>query len=193
MIDYKHYLELLAYVADAHQKKVLPTAKALRTFPSGEKNPYITHPLWCSMMLLLETQLPESIREPGALALLYHDILEDTSSPLPEGLPPKTVELINDMTYENFKQEVDAVLLKGPEVQLLKLYDKVATLYDGALRSFRYPEWLDFTEKLIERVEEAYGELNIVLLGKELCKKYRRLVAEGTVLKLPSEQSPLAV
>lgn len=91
MLDYKQYLKLLAYVADAHQEQVLPTAKALRTFPSGEKNPYFTHSLWCSMMLLLETQLPESIREPGSLALLFHDVLEDTSASLPETLSAETV------------------------------------------------------------------------------------------------------
>ncbi|MBI4256663.1 hypothetical protein HY626_01240 [Candidatus Uhrbacteria bacterium] len=189
MIDYKIYLDYIQSAANAHQENVLPTAKALRTFPTGEKNPYITHTLWCSMMLLLETQLPEEIREPGAIALLFHDVLEDTSSPLPESLSPKSVQLINDMTYENFQEEVAAVLLKEPEVQLLKLYDKVATLYDGALRSFRYPEWLDFTEQLIERVQKNYGELNIVLLGKALVKKYRDMLATGSIAKLPSEMT----
>lgn len=94
------------------------------------------------------------------------------------------------MTYENFEKEVRLVLSKGPEIQLLKLYDKVATLYDGALRSFRYPEWLAFTDQLLERVEGHYGELNIVLLGKALVKKYRDLLAAGTVPKLPSEMVP---
>lgn len=187
MINYKEYSEYVRYVAEAHQEKVLPTAKAFRVFPSGEKNPYFTHSLWCSTMILLETQLPESLRENGAIALLFHDVLEDTSSPLPESLSPESVSLINDMTYKDFKEEVGGVLKKDSEVKLLKLYDKVATLYDGCLRSFRYPEWLDFTEKLIVDVEENYGQLNIVILGKELVVKYRNMLASGTIPKLSTE------
>lgn len=187
MIDYKQYTEYVKYVAEAHQEKVLPTAKALRTFASGEKNPYFSHTLWCSMSALLETRLPESIRDDAAIALLFHDILEDTSAPLPESLTPGAVKLIQDMTYENFQQEVTEVLEKDSVVHLVKLYDKVATLYDGALRSFRYPEWLDFTEKLIDLVERAYGDLNIVILGKALVAKYRPMSVSGTIPKLPSE------
>ncbi len=92
------------------------------------------------------------------------------------------------MTYPNFQDEVVGVLAKGPDVHLVKLYDKVATLYDGGLRSFRYPEWLDFTEKLIQSVEAHYGQLNIVVLGKLLATKYRTMLADGTVPKLPSEK-----
>jgi uracil DNA glycosylase len=189
MIDYKQYIEHVRYVAEAHQAKVLPTAKAYRLFPSGEKNQYFTHSLWCSTMLLLETQLPESLRDDGAVALLFHDVLEDTSAPLPKSLSPESVRLIKDMTYKNFQDEVAGTLAKDSAVQLMKLYDKVATLYDGSLRSFRYPEWLDFTEKLITNVERKYGQLNIVILGKELVKKYRAMLAEGTIPKLSSEIS----
>lgn len=187
MIDYKQYVEYVQYVAEAHQEKVLPTAKALRVFPGGEKNPYFTHSLWCSTMLLLETQLPERIRDDAAVALLFHDVLEDTTAPLPNSLTPETVRLIADMTYENFQDEVSSVLAKESIVHLVKLYDKVATLYDGCLRSFRYPEWLDFTEQLIELVEREYGPLNIVLLGKSLAQKYRSMIADGTLPRLPSE------
>ena len=187
MIDHKQYTEYVAYVARAHQENVLPTAKAFRTFPSGEKNPYFTHTLWCSMSVLLETHLPESIRDDAAVALLFHDVLEDTSLPLPTSLTPGAIRLIHDMTYENFAQEVADVLAKDSLVHLVKLYDKVATLYDGALRSSRYPEWLDFTEKLIALVEVAYGNLNIVILGKELVAKYRAMHTAGTIPKLPME------
>lgn len=187
MIDYKEYAQYVTYVAEAHQEHTLPTAKAFRTFPGGEKNPYFTHCLWCSTMMLLDTQLPERLRDAGAIALLFHDVLEDTSQPLPESLPSDVLRLVKDMTYNNFAEEVVGVLSKNHEVHLVKLYDKVATLYDAGLRSFRYPEWLDFTEKLIESVETHYGQLNIVILGKQLAKKYRTMVADGEVPKLPSE------
>lgn len=190
MIDHKKFTEYIRYVADAHQEKVLPTAKAFRYFPSGERNPYFTHPLWCAEMMLLETALPEQLREDGAVALLFHDVLEDTSAPLPDGLSAETVRLIQDMTYANFAEEVAGVLAKDKVVHLVKLYDKVAALYDACLRSFRYPEWLDFTEKLLASVEQNYGELHIVILGRELCKKYRAMVAAGTIPQLPSELAP---
>lgn len=138
-------------------------------------------------MLLLETQLPERIRDDAAIALLFHDVLEDTSAPLPSSLTPEAVRLITDMTYENFQEEVSGVLAKDSVVHLVKLYDKVATLYDECLRSFRYSEWLDFTEQLLELVERAYGQLHIVLLGKTLTQKYRAMLANGTLPKLPSE------
>jgi hypothetical protein len=40
------------------------------------------------------------------------------------------------------------------------------------LKPHRYPEWIDFTEKLIQTVEKEYGELNIVLLAKVLIAQH---------------------
>lgn len=193
MIDPKKFVTAIQDVASAHQDKVLPAANAFRTFPSGEKNPYFTHCVWCASMLLLDTQLPDDVREDGAFALLYHDVLEDTSASLPQTLSPRVVQWVRDMTYDTFAQEVEEVLRKSPEIHLLKLYDKVATMYDGALRSFRYPEWLDFTEKLLRSVEDTYGELHIVVLGRGLVRKYRGMLEEGTIPRLPSEKEKPAV
>lgn len=174
MLDYKKFIEYIAFAAEAHQEKVLPTAKALRTFPSGEKNPYFTHPLWCAMMILLETQLPETIRIPGAQALLLHDILEDTSLPLPEDVSEEVRHLVQEMTYKGGFDEEKLIILKKPSlIQLLKLYDKTATLYDGDIKPRRYQEWTAFMQKLIETVEKEYGTLHIVLLARELIKKYQ--------------------
>ena len=187
MLDYKKYLGYVNYAADAHQEKVLPTAYALRGFPSGEKNPYFTHTLWCSMMILCETQLPENIRVPGSEALLFHDVLEDTSASLPSSLSPEVVRLIKDMTFNCFDAEVSETLANDKMIHLLKLYDKVATLYDGALPAVMYPKWLDFTESLTASVEKNYGQLHIVMLAKELTKKYRKMIETGTLPKKRSE------
>lgn len=175
-MDHRRFIEYIAFIARAHQEKVLPTAKALRTFPSGEKSPYFTHSLWCAMMLWLDSALPESIRYPGAQALLFHDILEDTSEQLPDDVSDEVRYLVQEMTYKGgFNEEKHAVLTKPPIIQLLKLYDKTATLYDGDLKPGRCQEWTEFMEKLIETVEREYGELNIVLLAKTLIAKYRSL------------------
>src|SRR3990167_505826 len=121
-MDYKKFIEQISFAAKAHQENVLPAAKALRTFPSGEKNPYFTHPLWCAMMILLDTRLPEKIRIPGAEALLLHDVLEDTSSPLPKDISDEVRVLVDEMTYADWESEREAVPTKPLIVQLLKLY-----------------------------------------------------------------------
>ena len=173
-MDYKRFIEYISFAAVAHQEKVLPAAKALRTFPSGEKTPYFMHSLWCANMLWLDSDLPESIRYPGAQALLFHDILEDTSASLPNDISYEVKYLVQEMTYKGgFNEEKTAVLTKPPIVQLLKLYDKTATLYDGDMKPGRVYEWTEFMLKLINVVEREYGTLNIVLLARELIKKYR--------------------
>ncbi|MBI2122048.1 MAG: hypothetical protein HYT98_02895 [Candidatus Sungbacteria bacterium] len=173
-MNYRRFVKYISYAAWAHQKKVLPTAKAFRTFPSGEKSPYFTHSLWCAMMLWLDSGLPETVRYPGAQALLFHDILEDTSTTLPIDVSDKVKHLVQEMTYRGgFNEEKTAVLTKPPLIQLLKLYDKTATLYDGDMKPGRVQEWTGFMEKLITTVEIEYGTLNIVLLARELIKKYR--------------------
>ena len=175
-MDYRKFVNYITYIAEAHQEKLLPNAKAFRKFPSGGVNEYFTHPLWCSMMILLDTKLPDEIRNDGALALLFHDILEDTTVGMPVDLSEGVKTLIQDLTYDNFQEEVIRTLEKPPLIQLLRLYDKTATLYDGDLNPKRYPEWIGFIEKLIVTVEKEYGELNIILLAKVLISKYRLLI-----------------
>lgn len=173
-MDYKKFIEYISFSANAHQEKVLPTARTERTFSSGEKNPYFAHPLWCSMMILLDTKLPESIRLPGAEALLFHDVLEDTSSALPEDISIEVKNLIEEMTYPDWESERIAVPKKPLLVQLLKLYDKVATIYDGDMPKGqeKIMQWLELTKILIENINKEYGELNIVILGKGLVAQY---------------------
>lgn len=174
MMDYKQFTEFISFTAIAHQEKVLPAAKAFRAFPSGEKTPYFVHSLWCAIMLWLDSDLPENIRYPGTQALLFHDILEDTSASLPDNVSDEVKHLVQEMTYKGgFNEEKTAVLTKPPLIQLLKLYDKTATLYDGDMKPGRVYEWTEFMLKLINTVEREYGTLNIVLLARELIKKYR--------------------
>jgi hypothetical protein len=47
--------------------------------------PYAIHPIWCATTLLAETTLSAEIRFTGYQVLLWHDMLEDTSLPLPSG------------------------------------------------------------------------------------------------------------
>ena len=72
------------------------------------------------------------------------------------------------MTFDDFHTEVKETLNKPPLNQLLKLYDKTATLYDGVVKNKVSKEWYEYIQSLVNNVEKEYGELNIVLLAKTL-------------------------
>lgn len=168
LMNYEKLIEYINFTVKSHQEQSLKPEKAVRTFPSGESNPYFTHPLWCAMTILMETKLPESIRWIGAEALLFHYILEDTSAELPTDISPEAKNLVEAMTFTDFHAEVRETLKKPPLNQLLKLYDKTATLYDGVVKDNASKKWYNYVANLANNVEKEYGELNIVLLAKTL-------------------------
>ncbi len=173
-MDYERFNRHAAFAARAHTEHAKPGAKPYRLFKSGEKVPYYGHTLWCAMMLLMEAQLPAAIREPGATALVLHDIIEDTELPLPEDVTAEERALVEGMTYHGgFDEEKTAVLQKPPLIKLLKLYDKTASMYDGCLSPRRYAEWTAFTERLADDVEKEYGALNVLPLARALIATYR--------------------
>jgi hypothetical protein len=167
-MDYKKLLKQISFITEAHQEKALTEKKTTRTFQSGESNPFFIHPVWCALTILQETKLPESVRLSGAETLLFHDILKDTSAELPEDLPQEIKNFIQEMTFSDFQTEIATIPTKPPFIQLLKLYDKTATLYDGAVKEKTTQEWYNYIQKLIDNVGKEYGELNIVLLAKTL-------------------------
>jgi len=119
----------LLYVIDAHVKHSKEEKNSVR-FWDG-RTPYYVHPFWCASMILHETRLPENLRREGSRVLLYHDILEDTTSGLPEWLTKREISLINGMTFESSEDEWKNLWGKTKEVRLLKVYDKTANLMDG--------------------------------------------------------------
>ncbi len=179
--DYQLLLRYIHSVAEAHQEKLGEFGNPIRKLPSGSENPYFFHPLWCSLTLFCEPKLPDEVRLPGALALLFHDILEDTTIDLPEDLSDDVRSLVQELTVEKEEQynfsgwekEKLTILQKPPHIQLLKLFDKVSSVYDMAVKKERYPEWIRIVEGLIENVEAEYGVLNITLLARALTKQYR--------------------
>ncbi|MFH1917249.1 MAG: hypothetical protein ABIJ21_08370 [Nanoarchaeota archaeon] len=75
---------ILNYNIEAHQDHPRKPSNASRKWDG--RTPYYIHPIWCATMLATETTLSEKIRLEGIHALLYHDILEDTTQSLPEWL-----------------------------------------------------------------------------------------------------------
>lgn len=177
--DYQTLLSYITLVAQAHQEKTNEFGVTRR--PGGGKNFYFTHPLWCCMMMLLEPTLPDDIRLPGALALLFHDVLEDTTVPLPDTLPPEVKELVAKLTvakeakynYSSWEKEKRTITHKPPLIQLLKLYDKVSSLYDASVKEERYQEWVRIVEEMTTTVEKTYGTLRIVLMARSITTYYR--------------------
>lgn len=135
------------------------------------KTPYVIHPIWCAMTLLSETELQDDIRYNGAIALLWHDILEDTKLLLPDDTHPVVQQLVHEMTFASFDEERERLWERSDTTKLLKLYDKTSQLLDGKwLKEGRWNQLVQHTRKLEQFVLTTYGELNIIKLSRVLCQ-----------------------
>lgn len=159
---------VIGYTLRAHAESPTKPSKAVRKWDG--KTPYGIHPTWCAMTLLAETTLPEELREAGAQALLFHDILEDTTAGLPEGTSARVAELVEGMTFESSDEEMELVWSRSDEVKLLKLYDKVSNLLDGSWMSGEKRErYAGYLLRLCDAVEPIYGGLNIIRIARAIC------------------------
>jgi len=157
------------YAMTAHLTRTKPGKDGLR-FLDGQ-TPFSTHLLWSASMLLQESVLPSEIRHSGALALLFHDLLEDTDAPLPDYLPAEVVDLVKAMTFDcSSEKEWERLSLEAADsVLLCKLYEKTNTLLDACWMSRRQlRSWCLGILNLADRVEGHYGTLNIVIVAKNL-------------------------
>ncbi len=135
-----------------------------------KKTPYVIHPIWCGITLLTETTLPEDIRLPGYQALIWHDVLEDTNLPLPDGTDAEVARLVGEMTFASFKEEQELIDGKENQVKLLKLYHKTSILLDAAwMKDEKWNNLVDYTLKLRQFVLDTYGNLNIVKIASAVC------------------------
>lgn len=151
----------------AHQEHPKQPKDSLR-FWDG-KTPYAIHPVWCAITLLHETLLPDEIRLPGYQTLLLHDILEDTTLPLPADLDPLVVAWVQAMTYESFTAEQEAIWNQPDEIKLLKLYDKTSILLDAVwMKPEKWNHMVRYTLSLADFAEQTYGALNIVKIARAL-------------------------
>ncbi|HEY4515140.1 MAG TPA: hypothetical protein VJJ22_03215 [Candidatus Paceibacterota bacterium] len=153
------------YVIDAHTNHAKEPRNVVRKWDS--KTPYHIHPIWCATTILTETQLSEEDRVTGAMALLYHDVLEDTTAELPEWLSRGIRNFIGFMTFADSTEEMELVWTMEPYVRLLKLYDKVSNLLDGAWMSTgQRAVYENYTAHLCLDAVENFGPLNITRMAK---------------------------
>jgi hypothetical protein len=131
--------------------------------------PYFVHPMWCAASLLQESTLPLAFRKSGYMALLWHDVLEDTRMGLPDSTPPEVVELVKDMSFDSFDQERTELWSRSAAVKLLKLYDKVSNLLDGGwMKAEKWNLYVDHTLRLAKEVQQSHGLLNIVKIAEAI-------------------------
>ena len=151
----------------AHQEHIARPDHDMR---QDGKVPYITHLLWCAMMLLGDKTIPFEERKKGYQALLLHDVLEDTSLPLPDDIDPEVKQLVEDMTYDSWEEEKKGVMEKGEFLKLLKLLDKTSTMYDSRTlsRPEKNPDWVKFTKQLLEDVRPRYGHSQVVAVAEAI-------------------------
>lgn len=167
MKNFKENFQILVRdCISAHCRLVKPS-KAVRKWDG--QTPYSVHPIWCAMMILHETALPEDIRVDGSQALLFHDVIEDTLAELPAYLSERVKKLVADMTFESSDEEMLKVWDKPIEVKLFKLYDKVSNLMDASWMSEqKLKRYQEYTLKLAREVETVYGKLNIIKLAESI-------------------------
>ncbi len=169
-MDVEKLISSISYSLRSHLLHPNNPAYAFRIW--DKETPYGIHPVWCAMTILHETGLSKEIRENGAEALLFHDILEDTSAKLPEGTSPAVRELVDGMIFLSFKEEKTEVWNRKPEIRLLKLYDKVSNMLDGSWRKKEdWNAYLEYTLNLIDDVESHFGPLNISHIARSFKPK----------------------
>jgi hypothetical protein len=158
----------ILHTMTAHSRFGNEPSDSIRRF--DKKTPYAVHPIWCAMTVLTETDLEPALRHVGYQALAWHDILEDTTSGLPQDVDDKVKELVEQLTFGKDEDDRALIWARSSEAKLLKLYDVVSNLLDG--RPWRaVPSWNALVKhalKLTEFVEGEFGNLNIVRIARAI-------------------------
>jgi len=159
--------ELISYSINAHQDYARRPSKTVRLW--DKETPYSVHSIWCALTLLHETDLPEATRIIGSKALVLHDVLEDTTSPLPSNIEPEVVKLVKEVTFDSQDEAMEKIWERSNEARLITLYDMVSNMLDGSwMNDEQRRFYLDYTLKLKDSVKTSYGNLNIVKIAEAL-------------------------
>jgi (p)ppGpp synthase/HD superfamily hydrolase len=164
LIEPEDIQELINYTYRAHQEN-----STKKDFRQDGKVPFFTHPVWCAITLLMDQRVPWTDRSFGYQALMLHDVIEDTSLGLPTGVTRDVADLVIAMTHETWEEEID-IAQKPPIVRLLKLIDKVSSMYDETVRKEpeRRKQWKQLVDRLVQSVERDYPDARILALARTL-------------------------
>ncbi len=166
--------QLLMHIAEvlaAHSFTSRAPAKAFRRFDG--KTLYVVHPLWCATTIATEASLDPKLREIGFYSLLWHDVPEDTTTPLPEALVDDVRQAVIDMTFEDSQDEMARIWSKPEPIRLFKLYDKTNNLINmDGWDAEKINAYIQYAERLAEDVKEHFGTLNIHYILRGVTSKY---------------------
>lgn len=159
MITAAYFKKLLDFVHEAHQVNARESSYTTRQKGTV---PFTAHPLWCALMLLEDATVNQDERELGFQVLLLHDVLEDTKEALPGWIDPSVPPLVREMTYASWEAERAEALRKNEFLQLLKLIDKVSTIYDRGIGTrSKGREWRDLAQQLWRNTRARYGHTQV--------------------------------
>lgn len=131
--------------------------------------PYIIHPMWAAGTLVADPKLPKEERILGYQILVLHDVLEDTDVQLPDWVSEDVKKGVQALTHDNWQEEQEAVTHYTPFLKLLKLCDKIQTMYELAIVDpVKAHEWKQLIERLAVDVEDHYGNTRVVVIAKAL-------------------------
>jgi (p)ppGpp synthase/HD superfamily hydrolase len=144
--------------------------------------PYSIHPIWCAMTILTETKLPDNLRKLGYQVLLFHDIIEDSKYNIEPNVSEEVYALIREMTFKNLREEIEKIHNVSDFGKLLKLYDKTSNLLDGSWMSIKLKtRYIEYTRFLIDFSQKCYGELNIIIISKNICDEIEKTTTPNRV------------
>ena len=169
--EMRRYLELSW---DGHRNHPSSAQKSVRRHDGV--TPYAVHPRLAADLFISEPKLDLGLRWLGWRALVLHDLLEDTKLVLPPWVPGEVQELVREMTFSSFEEEQERIWERSPNSQLLKLYDKVTNLLDGAWMGGREVDYRrtyeEFTLRLADEAENRWGELTICRIARGIRLAY---------------------
>lgn len=163
--------ELSGMISDVfrlHSEFPKKPEKAFRKFDG--RTPYGVHPTLAAMLFAHEESLPEDFRVLGIKALLGHDLIEDTTAPLPEWcLDPEVKLLINELTFTEGQDPLVDIWRRRQTTILLKFYDVVVNLMCvGSMNSERIRQRRMHAAKMWVYIENSYPRLEIIKIARGL-------------------------
>jgi len=131
--------------------------------------PYIIHPMWAASTLIMDPDISIEERILGFQILMLHDILEDTSASLPAWVSQEVQDGVRRLSHESWEQELIDIASYTPFFKLLKLCDKIQTLYErGVVLPEKRPRWKQLVQELARDVEAQYGTTRVGTIANAL-------------------------
>lgn len=166
ILDPELLQKIFAFAHDAHQNHNLVGGNHVMR---RGMYPYIIHSMWAATTLIMDPAIPKRERIIGYQILVLHDVLEDTTVQLPKWIDEEVKKGVKALTHNNWKEEQEATLHYTPFLTLLKLCDKMQTMYELAVADPKKAhEWKALVEHLTRDVEAHYGKTRVTVIANAL-------------------------